>query len=165
MITILKKGEESIPLIRQLTLQVWPQTYAPIVTQEQIHYMINLIYSTESLQKQIREGQQFIFAYNQGEPVAFASYSQNHEEPHVYKLHKLYCLPNTQGKGIGKKLVEFIAQEVRSTGATELELNVNRHNPAKSFYEKLGFAVAREEDIDIGNGYFMNDYVMRKAIT
>ncbi|MGZ8545109.1 MAG: GNAT family N-acetyltransferase, partial [Flavisolibacter sp.] len=49
-------------------------------------------------------------------------------------------------------------------GATVLRLNVNRNNSARSFYEKLGFEMIGEEDIDIGNGYFMNDYVMEKKI-
>jgi ribosomal protein S18 acetylase RimI-like enzyme len=53
---------------------------------------------------------------------------------------------------------------MKTQGATTLQLNVNRNNPAKIFYEKLGFAVLNEEDIDIGNGYFMNDYVMQKMI-
>jgi ribosomal protein S18 acetylase RimI-like enzyme len=39
-------------------------------------------------------------------------------------------------------------------------LNVNRNNKALGFYQKFGFVILREEDIDIGNGYFMNDYIM-----
>ena len=54
---------------------------------------------------------------------------------------------------------------MKAKGATVLQLNVNRHNTAKSFYEKLGFAVIKEEDIDIGSGYFMNDYIMEKRLT
>jgi len=49
-------------------------------------------------------------------------------------------------------------------GASSLQLNVNRNNNAKVFYEKIGFAVIKEEDIDIGNGYLMNDYVMEKKV-
>jgi hypothetical protein len=41
---------------------------------------------------------------------------------------------------------------------------VNRYNKAKGFYEKLGFKVIGKEDIDIGNGYLMNDYVMQLEI-
>jgi ribosomal protein S18 acetylase RimI-like enzyme len=41
---------------------------------------------------------------------------------------------------------------------------VNRHNRALHFYEKQGFKIIREEDIDIGSGYFMNDYVMELTI-
>jgi ribosomal protein S18 acetylase RimI-like enzyme len=53
---------------------------------------------------------------------------------------------------------------IKQKGATSLLLNVNRNNPTKGFYEKLGFTVIKEEDIDIGNGYFMNDYVMEKKV-
>ena len=45
-----------------------------------------------------------------------------------------------------------------------LELNVNRHNDAFHFYTKLGFSISKEEDNDIGEGYFMNDYVMEKVL-
>ena len=69
-------------------------------------------------------------------------------------------LQNQQGKGTGKKLIEHIAETIRTIGATILELNVNRHNKAKDFYIRQGFSVARQENIAIGNGYFMNDYVM-----
>ena len=49
-------------------------------------------------------------------------------------------------------------------GATSLQLQVNRDNAAKSFYEKLGFVILKEADFDIGNGYFMRDYVMEKKL-
>jgi hypothetical protein len=39
-------------------------------------------------------------------------------------------------------------------------LNVNKYNKAKFFYEKLGFTITKEEVIDIGNDYVMDDYVM-----
>jgi len=67
-------------------------------------------------------------------------------------------------KGAGKKLIEYIILAIKKAGATALQLNVNRMNAAKIFYEKLGFTVLYEEDIAIGNGYFMNDYIMEKKI-
>jgi hypothetical protein len=60
--------------------------------------------------------------------------------------------------------VEEIGKELQSAGAVLLYLNVNRHNKARLFYEKLGFIIAREEDNDIGNGFYMNDYVMEKKL-
>lgn len=165
MIQIQKVGEESIPLIRELTYQVWPQTYAPILSASQIEYMLNLTYSEQALRAQIQQlGHQFIIAFENGVPMAFASYSQKENEAGVYRLHKIYLLPYSQGKGIGKKLIQYIQNDIKPGGAEILELNVNRFNPAKSFYEKLGFWVHCEEDIDIGAGYFMNDYVMRMKV-
>ena len=41
-----------------------------------------------------------------------------------------------------------------------MELNVNRENRAIRFYEHMGMHKARQGDFSIGNGYFMNDYIM-----
>jgi ribosomal protein S18 acetylase RimI-like enzyme len=38
---------------------------------------------------------------------------------------------------------------------------VNRDNPAIQFYQKFGFEIIDKEDIDIGNGFLMEDYVMK----
>ena len=65
---------------------------------------------------------------------------------------------------VGKILLDFIITDIHPNGATNLELNVNRHNKALGFYQRSGFTILREEDIDIGNGYFMNDYVMTLAL-
>ena len=43
-------------------------------------------------------------------------------------------------------------------------LNVNRFNKALSFYERMGFKVIDEVNIEIGNGYLMEDYVMEKQL-
>ena len=71
-----------------------------------------------------------------------------------------HVCPVVQGKGIGKKILQYIAGESISRGAEILELNVNKNNPAKFFYEKMGFGIEREEKIDIGQGYYIDDYVM-----
>ena len=162
-IQIIKLTESAVPFIRELSLRVWPQTYASIITAKQIDYMMNMIYSEDSLRNQIVNlGHQFITAYEGSEPMGFASYSPKVGDESTCRLHKIYVMPEAQGKGVGKLMVDFILAEMDTMGADKLELNVNRHNPARSFYERLGFSIVLEEDIDIGNGYFMNDYVMRR---
>ncbi len=105
----------------------------------------------------------FFLAEFAEEPVGFASFSAS-DEPGIFKLHKLYVKSGIQGRGLGRALINHILLELDALKATALELNVNRNNNARSFYEKLGFQVIREEDIDIGNDYWMNDYVMRLAL-
>lgn len=163
MIQIEKVDASAIPLIRRMALDVWPLTYQDILTTEQVEYMMELIYSTSSLQKQIDKGHQFIIAYDETIPVAFASYSVRENDATIVKLQKIYILPNQQGKGLGKLLVDYVKHDIQPL--TTLELNVNRHNKALSFYEKMGFKIIREEDIDIGNGFLMNDYVMQMKTT
>lgn len=158
MIEIKKVGTEYIPIIKAIADSTWPVTYSEILTPGQLSYMLEMIYSEESLQDQIQKGQQFIIAYDENDAVAFAAYSPKENCSFIYKLHKIYILPNQQGKGLGKFLIDYIVQDIAP--CSTLHLNVNRHNKARFFYEKMGFKIIKEEDIDIGNGYFMNDYVM-----
>ena len=162
MLKILTASAEDIPLIRQLTFAVWPQTYSPIISQQQVDYMLEMMYSESSLRQQMEEGTQFILVYEENEPVGFAAYEKI--EPTIWKLHKIYILATQQGKGTGKFLMDHISKEVQQQGALVLQLQVNRNNKAKSFYEKIGFKVIEEADFDIGNGFFMNDYVMGKKL-
>ena len=157
---ITKATTKDIPLIRELNAQVWPQTYIPIIGEEQVGYMLDLFYTPEALAAQMASGHQFIICRHAGVPAAFASYSAI--APEVYKLHKIYILPTMQGKGIGKYMLSYITDDIRAKGGTELRLNVNIHNhAAKAFYERTGFQHYKDEDIDIAGGYYMNDHVLR----
>ena len=153
-----------IPVIQDLTEKIWRPTYQPILTTEQIEYMIDMMYSTASLNKQITELQhQFLILQDDSTPIGFASYSTT-GTPGIFKLQKIYLDGNYQGKGVGKFLLEQVAQQVKERGANILELDVNRFNKAKQFYEKQGFSVYKEKKTDIGSGYIMDDYVMRKPL-
>jgi len=162
MLSVRNATTDDIPLIRELTFRVWPQTYASILSADQIDYMLHLMYSEDSLKKQFEDGCNFVIVYNDNEPVGFASSQET--EPSVFKLHKIYVLPSQQGKGTGRFLLDHIINEVKEKGGKALQLQVNRFNKAKAFYSKLGFEVIREADFDIGNGYYMNDYVMVKRL-
>lgn len=162
MSDIRKVGTEHIATIRNLALRAWKVAYKDILTPGQMDYMLEQIYSPASLQNQLTNlGHQFVILYNENIPAGFASYSRKAGgSPTVQRLHKIYLDPAQQGKGLGHELINFVIAAAKASGATDLELNVNRHNPAQDFYKKLGFIIIREEDVDIGNGYFMNDFVM-----
>jgi GNAT superfamily N-acetyltransferase len=164
MYTIRKATINDVETIRNIAEITWQHTYSPILPKEQLDYMLAEIYSVEKITGQIKHNTQtYLLLLEAERPVAFAAYSPREEDPEIYKLHKLYCLPETQGNGYGKILINEVAAKTREAGKHTLDLNVNRHNKAKSFYEKMGFTVAYEEDVPIGE-YWMNDYVMRKGL-
>lgn len=144
----------------------WAITYKHIISAAQMDYMLNLFYSKDALEKQMYHLQhQFIVTKEENDITGFASYSKKQDSvSEIYRLHKIYLLPNQQGKGTGKLLLDYIVADIKPQGAVQLELNVNRHNNAFYFYSKYGFRVDKEENIDIGEGYFMNDYVMVRDI-
>lgn len=164
MTEIIQASPTHTQIICDIAEKTWWPAYSDILEAEQIRYMLDRLYSKEVLRAQLESGsQRYLLLLEEGKTQGFAAYSPREENPAVYKLHKLYCLPETQGKGYGRLLTEAVAEKVRKAGSRLLELNVNRLNRAKCFYEKMGFSVAYEEDIPIGP-YWMNDYVMRKQI-
>ncbi len=162
-----------IPVIIHLAEGTWEPTYRFILSREQLEYMYRVIYTPAALQRQMAEQHHtFLLAYVDGQPAGYASFGPQppagegpgaDAPPAEYKLHKIYVLPTQQGQGLGVHLIEAVEEAVRTVGGRTLDLNVNRYNPAISFYERRGFVRQREEDVPIGP-YFMNDYVMRKTL-
>lgn len=162
--TIQAATPADVPTIHALADAIWEPTYSSILSKEQIDYMFEVIYAEEALQQQLQEGQTFLLLKDEaGTAVGFSAYSVKDQKEKVYKLNKIYLLPECQGKGLGYKLLAATEDEVRHKGAAVLDLNVNRYNKAKQFYERCGYYVHQEEDIAIGP-YWMNDYVMRKKL-
>lgn len=160
MITIREAGMESLDTIRWLAYEIWPVAYGELLEAGQLEYMLDKFYSISSLQNQVSVlKHQFIIVYEDEAAIGFASFSA-HDDPAIYYLNKIYVLPAQQGKNIGTQILDYIIDRIKTYEVSFLQLNVNRHNKALHFYEKYGFKIIREEDIDIGKGYFMNDYVM-----
>ena len=161
---ILKASIKDYDLIHAIAVPSWQHTYSSILSAEQLDYMLTLMYSQDAINEQIAiKGHHFLLAAEDGQYLGFASYELNS----VYeatKIHKLYVLPQAQGRGVGKALVTVIENAARAHGNDKLLLNVNRYNPAVNFYLKTGFVKIGQEDINIGNGYLMEDYIMQKPL-
>ncbi|MDR6561884.1 MULTISPECIES: GNAT family N-acetyltransferase [unclassified Arcicella] len=155
-----KAGLQDLPIIQQIANETWRPTYGSILTEEQTLFMLEMMYSDASLTKQFETNHFLIFSDND-KPVGFSGFEKKEK---MIKLHKIYFLPETQGKGFGKMMIQEIVKVAQAENCDFIELNVNRNNKAKNFYEKLGFEVVNEIDINIGNGYWMNDYVMHKIV-
>jgi ribosomal protein S18 acetylase RimI-like enzyme len=162
-LVIRSADQDDISTIGYLAHKVWPLTYREILSAEQMEYMLDLFYSPASLENQIlKQHHQFIIAEIELEEVGFASFS--HVSKATWKLHKLYVLPGVQGKGVGRALLDMVEEEVRIQNGAHLILNVNKQNKAIQFYEAMGFNIEKEEIVDIGQGFVMDDYVMGKDV-
>lgn len=151
-----------IPTIRSIAERTWPSTYGGIISQGQIDYMLDLMYSDESLTKQINTDHQFYIFEFEETPIGFASVSK--EEEGIFKLNKLYVLPNIQKTGVGKALLAAVKNYAKANGGKKLILQVNKHNNARAFYEHMGFSVQKEMVFELDHGYVMDDYVMEIAL-
>lgn len=164
MIEIRKASLEDYNVIRDLADRTWYHSYLSILSREQLDYMLEMMYSPASYTEQISiKNHHFLLASEDGVFLGFSSYELNYLSE-TTKIHKLYVLPEAQGKGVGQKLVSIIENEAAKNSNDKVVLNVNRYNKAIHFYQKAGFETTGEEDIAIGNGYLMEDFIMRKEI-
>jgi len=165
MIEIEKNKDKNFTAIIAIAKEVWPVAYGAILSNEQLDYMMDMMYSVPSLQTQAdAKKNHFIVAKENGVTLGFASYEFNYGKTTKTKIHKIYILTSQQSKGIGQMLVDFITNEAKNHHQDALILNVNKNNKAIEFYKKIGFSVSFEEVIDIGKGFVMDDYVMEKTI-
>lgn len=160
MIRLEKINTTQLPIIKDLAYTIWPSTYGEILSTEQLNYMLDNFYSIENLSNQMEKGQVFELLFEDDKVVGYLGYELNCNNTGLLKIHKIYLLPETQGKGFGKFMIEEVIKIAKKNSQKGVFLNVNKYNKAKFFYEKLGFKITIEEVIDIGNNYIMDDYVM-----
>lgn len=148
-----------IPDIQQIAEKAWRPTYGHILSEEQTIYMLDMMYGTEVLLKQINSQVEFFLAVEEDQTIGY--FAMEITEPSKMKLHKIYLDPDQKSKGVGRQIIAFIKDYGFKAGVKQIELNVNKFNSAVQFYEKMGFFRAKEMVLDIGNGYVMDDYVMQ----
>lgn len=176
-INIRPATSKDIGLIRSIAEQTWPSTYGTIISQAQINFMLDWMYSDASLIKQMEEGHSFFIASveqdGQNESIGFCSVCAANPDEFIleenilksiqypsHKLNKLYVLPKAQGTGAGSALLNKAIELAKLAKASSLFLQVNKQNNACAFYQKKGFVQLIDCKFDIGNGFFMDDYIM-----
>lgn len=158
--------EKDIPLIQELARRSWENAYADILSGEQMEYMLQTMYAYQEILQHLENvNYHYYMILDEINDTydGFIGYENKYEEG-TTKLHRIYLVPESKGKGLGKKTLEFLAQKVSESGDQRIILNVNRDNSAKKFYESQGYKIYGEGIFDIGNGFVMDDYLMEFLI-
>ena len=166
MIQIVPATTSHIKAIQEVSALAWPEAFKDILSASQIAYMMEWMYSEASLREQMEEKNNHYFLVTlDDQNVGYLSIEHNCENKEKTKIHKLYILPDQQKKGIGRMLIDFALERAREAGDSAIYLNVIKYNRyAIAFYQRTGFFLAKEEVIDIGNGFIMDDFVFEKTI-
>jgi ribosomal protein S18 acetylase RimI-like enzyme len=161
MIRIRIASRQDISLIHRLAKEVFFPTYEPLQPKEKVAYLFSIMYSEAALTEQMEmKKHTFLLTEDASGYLGYASYELNYKGSGKAKVHKIYVMPNAQGKGVGREMINWIATIAKQNKVRILLLDVFRHNPAIQFYEKLGFKKAGEQVTDVGNGFVMDDFVM-----
>lgn len=159
-IQLISASTKDFLLIAQLAKDIWHKHYVPIIGIEQVEYMLEKMYNQESLVEQTeKKGHQFFLIndVDAAKTIGFISISSDNQKD--FWIHKFYVLSANQNKGVGTQVFEKISNIMNQPFS--MRLTVNRQNyKSINFYFKIGFTIEQVADFDIGNGYYMNDFVM-----
>ena len=144
--------------VSELAVRIWNAHYVPIIGQQQVDYMLNKMYSRQSLEEQLTQKQHLFYLVVLNDRDVQGFVSVNREQDRHWFLNKLYILPDKAAKGLGTAVFEALKKLLQPAKIT---LTVNRQNyKSINFYFKNGFRIDHVADFDIGDGYEMNDFVM-----
>lgn len=148
------QNEQDIKNIEMMASVIWPIAYKDILEINQIKYMLNKYLSVAAIKENISNHYTYMILEDEDTKVGFMAYNISNDK---LFLSKLYILPNMQNKGYATKAIDYLKKL-----NLDIELTVNKNN--KSAYEKyihLGFKNINSVIADIGNGYVMDDYIMK----
>ena len=160
MIEVNQLGVEDVIIVHHLAHEIWPHTYGEILSKEQLNYMLDWLYDINTLQEKVQTGYLFYLLKENGVPKGFMALEPNYPDAGYLRMHNLYVKPEQQKKGLGRALVNHAIDIAFDLDLRRVHLNVNRFNKSLGFYKHVGFEVIGEEDIDIGKGYLMEDYIL-----
>jgi len=165
VITLRKvESAQAIREIASLAHAIWNQHFPSIIGQDQVDYMVEKFQSIPAISQQINEGYQYYQIDHQGQEVGYLALLPDPLN-HQLQLSKLYITVPMRGQGIGKAALEEVMEQAREQGYKTLWLTVNKYNAgAIGAYERMGFVTTSSLEMDIGNGFIMDDYRMEIQI-
>lgn len=155
-IKLVSENSEDVLKMSQMATLILRDYYDPILGKEQNDYMLEKFQSVNAIKEQLKEGYQYFFVKDNDIDLGFVAFYP--KEDFLY-LSKFYLYKEARGKGYARGILDFLISETKKLNLKGIELNVNKYNVTCKIYEKLGFRRIRSEKNDIGQGYFMDDYV------
>lgn len=171
MAEIRRLSATDVPALCALAREIWRAHYPGIISKAQIEYMLNERYDEAVIHEELKRRDLWwdVLMLN-GRIAGYTSYywadlTNVANAPDTIKIDKLYLHPRVHRHGYGRMLIDHIARRMSGQGCKCLTLAVNRHNQsAIAAYLKHGFQVAETSLKQIGGGFWMDDYIMVRAV-
>jgi RimJ/RimL family protein N-acetyltransferase len=145
---------------------IWIEYFTPIIGSAQVEYMLSKFQSEQAMSIQIREEHYRYFRIEQGGNTAGYTAVVRLPDATDLLLSKFYLLQEHRRKGIGRRALSLIERIAHDEFLSSIRLTVNRHNTSSiNAYLNLGFVIEGEGIFDIGGGFVMDDFLMRKPIS
>ncbi|MFY7810251.1 MAG: GNAT family N-acetyltransferase [Flavobacterium sp.] len=153
---------KDITIIQNLAHEIWNKSYLSIISQEQIDYMLNEMYSDDKIKENISKNHYWkIILFNE-KPIGFTHF---YPIDSIMFLSKIYILHEFQRKNIGKETIALIQKTSIELNLNKIQLRVNKkNNQAMNAYLKNNFKIVKEDILHLTDKYIMDDYIMELSL-
>lgn len=144
---------EDAEAIARVHVASWRTNHAGIIPDQ---YLANLSVERRVQGWQRTLGDPTLFVYvaedEAGQVIGFANGGPERTGDPVYRgeLMAIYLLKEAQGQGLGRRLLEAVAQRLRESGYGKMLIWALAANPAGGFYRRMGGVPLREQIIAVG---------------
>ena len=155
-------GKEDLPALREFARPIWTETFYPMMPRHSADFVFDAWVNVENLSRMIDEGYRMGYVLEHGERVGWFAFSVSGDTLHISKL---YLRGDSEGKGIGSRILNAMMDIARSEGASRADLNVYRTNErAKRTYERNGFVEIRREVEQLTEDVVRDDIVYGRPL-
>ncbi len=142
--------------VSSLARRIWKEHYSPLISAEQLEYMISSHQSSSAIQDRIREGYQYFLVSENGKDLGYFAYVFRNDG--IY-LDKAYLLPEARGR----RIFSSFLKRLEGLGKRRIYLSVNSQNRSSiQIYQTAGFRICGQVKNDFGAGAVFTDYVMER---
>ncbi len=148
-----------------LAKRIWWEHYPPIIGDEQVEYMVKHFQTQDKIWQDIKTcGFEYSLIEIDGKPSGYLALKMDSNDRSLF-ISKLYLEKAARGRGGARQVINSVISRCRRDNLASIWLTVNKHNDKSiAAYSKLGFEIEKAIVTDIGEGFVMDDYVMRMTI-
>ena len=154
------KTKDDSQVVAHLAREIWNEHFVPIIGQQQVDYMLDQFQSPHAINSQLQSGFEYYLALQDEIAQGYLGLLPDMATRRMM-ISKIYIRNSARGYGLGNFLLDFVKQQSLERQIEKIWLTVNRHNDATlAWYKRKGFMIVDEVKKDIGNGFYMDDYIM-----
>lgn len=161
---------QDLPLIRELSIKTYRQTFTDITTQRNMEDFLSYAFDSDRLAAELAaEQSDFYLLYCDDQEAGYIKVNNypcqsDVNDPKSLEIQRIYIDQDFQGKGLGSFLMREAINIAKSLRKEYVWLGVWEHNyKAQSFYSKHGFYRIGAHPFIMGDDE-QTDYILRKDL-
>jgi ribosomal protein S18 acetylase RimI-like enzyme len=155
MTGIRRAGVQDAGQIAEIEVETWRSTYAGVLTDRTLTGM-SVDRQTRLWQSAVRQypGDIWVAEESKAGLLGFGhcGAQRHHSLPFEGEVYTLYVQPDSQGSGLGRRLLFALFRRLVAAGRRSALIWVVRANPSRFFYERMGGKLVFERKTPISGG-------------